>query len=232
MRPFPSLIAAFLLAASAASGAFAAGERVAYACDNGARLDISFSADADGRPQATLHFADGDIVLPGVPAASGALYRAEPIRLHTKGDDAVFDDAKGNRRSCTRADALPPPAPQPADSGSFIEVAGSVAWPQKTPLPAGAVLIVRIQDTARAGAPALVLAEQRIDPAGQEQPVPFAATIDRDLAGKRARVTAAARIERAGKLLYISDRAYPAVVDGRPQRVDLMLKPVGSAPKR
>jgi len=226
---FPQFLPLLLALASIPA---AAAERVAYLCDNGARLDISFSADPDGRPQATLHFADGDVVLPGVPAASGALYRADPIRLHSKGDDAMFEDAQGNRRSCTRADALPPAATQPAAAGSFIDLTGSVAWPQDKALPAGAVLIVRIQDTARAGAPALTLAEQRLDPAGQVLPIPFAMTVDRDLIGKRARITASARIERAGKLLFISDTVNPAVVDGQPRHIDMMLKPVGGARKR
>jgi putative lipoprotein len=223
-RRFPRLLP-LLLALAALPGA--AAERVAYLCDNGARLDISFSADAGGRPQATLHFADGDIVLPGVPAASGALYRADPVRLHTKGDDAVFEDAQGNRRNCSRADA-----PLPAATGSFIDLTGSVAWPQDKALPAGAVLIVRIQDTARAGAPALTLAEQRLDPAGQALPIPFAMTFDRDLVGKRARITVSARVERAGKLLFVSDTVNPAVVDGQPRHVDMMLKPVSGSRKR
>ena len=52
-----------------------AAERQPYTCDNGSRLDISFAEDAEGRPQATLHFADEAMILPQVPAASGALYR-------------------------------------------------------------------------------------------------------------------------------------------------------------
>lgn len=224
-RLLPLLLALAALPAAAA-------ERVAYVCDNGARLSISFSADADGRPQATLHFADADVVLPQIPSASGALYRADPIRLHTKGDEATFEDTSGNARRCTRADALPPADNQPAAAGSLIDIGGSVAWPQDKPLPAGAVLIVRIQDTSRAGAPALTLAEQRIDPAGQALPIPFAMTVDRDLAGKRARITASARIERAGKLLFISDTVNPAIVDGQPRRVDMVLKPIGGPRKR
>ena len=63
-------------------------------------------------------------------------------------------------------------------------------------------------------------------------PIPFAMTVDRDLVSKRARITASARIERAGKLLFISDTVNPAIVDGQPRRVDMMLKPVGGARKR
>ncbi|NJD24635.1 MAG: hypothetical protein FIB06_04445 [Betaproteobacteria bacterium] len=207
----------------------AAGERIRYTCDNGARLDISFSAAGDGRPQATIHFADGDIVLPQVPSASGALYRADPVRLHTKGDDAVFEDDKGNLRRCSRGE---PPPPAPVAASGFLDVTGSVTWPAAPALPPGAVLILRIQDTARADARARLLAEQRIEASGQPLPLPFAMTVDRDLAGPRARVTVSARIEHAGKLLFISDKTYPAVVDGRPRHVDLTLKATGKAAKR
>lgn len=225
-RLLPLLLLSFL------SLAHADGERIRYACDNGSRLDISFWADGDGRPQATLHFADGEIVLPGVPAASGALYRAGEIRLHTKGDDARVEDGRGNTRNCTRGDAPAPAAAEPAAAGSFLGITGSVTYLAKVALPPDAVLIVRIQDTSRAGAPARTLSEQRIELAGAQVPIPFRATIDRDLVGKRARITVSARIERGGKLLFINDTSYPAVVDGKPQHVDMTLKPVGATRKR
>lgn len=227
-RPLP--ISALLILALATPLAATAGERIRYACAGDTRIDVSFSADADGRPQATLHLADGDLILPGVPAASGALYRAPAARLHTKGDDAVFEDARGSVRRCTRADALA--AETPAASGSLVEVTGTVATRQRSALPPDTVLIVRIQDVSRADARALVLAEQRIELNGRQVPIPFAMNVDRDLVGKRARITVAARIERAGKLLFISDTAYPAIVDGQPRHVDMTLKQVAAPPTR
>jgi putative lipoprotein len=226
-RLLPLLLLSFL------SLAHADGERIRYACDNGSRLDISFRADGDGRPQATLHFADGEIVLPGVPAASGALYRAGDIRLHTKGDDARVEDGRGNTRNCTRGDVpAPAAAAEPAGAGSFLDITGSVTYLARSALPPDAVLIVRIQDTSRADAPARTLSEQRIELAGAAVPIPFRATVDRDLIGKRARITVSARIERGGKLLFINDTSYPAMVDGQPRHVDMTLKPVGAARKR
>ena len=94
------------------------------------------------------------------------------------------------------------------------------------------MLIVRIQDTARAGAPARTLAEQRIELAGQQVPINFQTTIDRDLIGKRARITISARIESRGKLLFINDRSYPALTNGQPNPVDMRLKPVARGPRR
>jgi len=210
-----------------------AGERLPYHCDNGSRIDISFTEAADGRPQATLHFSDGDLTLPQVPAASGALYRIDDIRLHTKGDDALFEDGKGNTRRCSQGTAPPPQASTtPPANSSFLDITGSVTYRQRIALPPDAVLIVRVQDVSRADAPARQLAEQRIELDGRQVPIPFATTIDRDLVGKRARVTVSARIEQRGKLLFISDRSYPALNKGQPQAVEMVLKQVSGAKAR
>lgn len=224
---------ASLLALMATGIAFANDSRLPYHCDNGSRIDIRFGDDAEGRPQATLHFADEAMVLPGVPAASGALYRSGDIRLHTRGDEAIFEDGKGNSRHCRQGSAPARPDGPPAAASSFVDIAGQVSYLARIALPPDAVLTVRIQDTARAGAPARVLAEQRIELAGQQVPIPFATTIDRDLIGKRARVTAAARIEHRGRLLFINDRVVPVLgTDGRPLPVELVLKPVPRARNR
>ncbi len=210
----------------------AAAERQPYTCDNGSRLDISFTEDAEGRPQATLHFADEAMILPQVPAASGALYRQGDIRLHTRGDEAFFEDARNNQRRCTRGTVPPatPKAAQPATS-SFVEIGGSVSYVARIALPPDAILIIRVLDTARGGAPARVLVEQRYELNGAQVPIPFAATIDRDLIGKKARLSVSARIEQGGKLRFFSDKAYPPLKDGQPVPVDIILKPAGKAPR-
>lgn len=219
-RPFP-LLCLFVFAL-----AHAEGERVTYTCDDGSRFAAEFMSGA-GRPQATLFLAGREITLPLVPAASGALYRDGDVRFHTKGPDASFEDGIGHMRRCTSGNA-PSPETSPA-AGSFADIAGSVTWRAASPLPRDAVLIVRVQDTARAGAPALTLAEQRIGLAGHPLPIRFKLTIDRDLIGKNAQITVAARIERKGKLLFISDSIHRAFIDGQPRQVDIRLAPVGVA---
>lgn len=213
--------------------ALAAGETFPYACDNGSQINISFLTSGDGRPQAILHFSDGDLTLPQVPTASGALYRADDIRLHTQGDQAVFEDGQGNMRRCAQGTTPPPQAgTTPPVASSFLDITGSVASRERIALPPDAILIVRVQDIVRAGAPARQLAEQRIELGGRLMPIPFATTIDRDLIGKKSRVTVTARIERRGKLLYVSDKAYPALSNGQPLNVNVQLKRVASARAR
>lgn len=226
LRPLLALPFALLLPLCALAG----DERVAYTCDNGSRIDISFSADISGRPQASLHFADEAVVLPQVPAASGALYRSGEIRLHTKGDEAIFEDGKGNLRRCARgnvAPAAPQTAAQPAAS-SFIDIAGSVTYLARIALPPNAILKIRIQSGQR------TLADQRYELNGAQVPIPFSATVDRDLMGKKAKAGASvsARIEASGKLLFFSDKPMPAMKNGQPIPVNIVLKPAGRAPSR
>ena len=206
---------------------------VTYRCDDGSSLYVLFSPAADGRTQAMLTLGETTLTLPQVPAASGALYRANDNRLHTKGDEALFEDAKGKVRHCKQGDTPPTTATttKPVVS-SFIDISGNVTYLQRIALPPDAVLIVRIQDVSRADAPARILAEQRIELAGRQVPIAFQTTVDRDLIGKRARITAAGRIERGGKLLFISDKSYPVIRNGQAVPVEMTLKQVTSAKPR
>ncbi len=216
-----------LLCLAFCSLAHAEGERLTYTCDDGTRFDVAFSADSDGRPQASLSFAGREIILPQVIAASGASYRSGDVALHTKEEKALFSDGKSRLRSCLAADGAAAKDRPAAPGGAFVDLGGSVTWNAASPLPSDAVLIIRAQDTARADAPALTLADQRLDPGGRPVPIPFRLTIDRDLIGKNAQITIAARIERKGKLLFISDSIHRAFSDGQPRQVDIKLVPVG-----
>lgn len=225
LRPLLALPLVLLFPLSA----FAGDERLAYTCDNGSHMDISFSADISGRPSATLHFADAAVVLPQVPAASGALYRSGDIRLATKGDDAIFEDGKNNLRRCSRgsvAPVMPQAAAQPAATSSFIDIAGRVSYLARIALPPNAILKIRIQSGQR------TLADQRYELNGAQVPIPFSATVDRDLMGKKASATVSARIEASGKLLFASVKPTPATKNGQPIPVDIVLKPASRGTAR
>lgn len=205
-------------------------ERIPYICDDGSRFEAKFATDDVGRPQTTLFIAGRVITLPLVPAASGALYRDGDFRFHSKGDDALFEDGKSPMRRCTVGDGPPLVVPPPAPSvpSSFVDITGSIAYLARTALPPDAVLVIRVQDTSRADAPARTLAEQRIELAGQQAPIRFRMLVDRDLLRKNARITVAARIQRGSTLLFINDTSYPALADGKPRHVEMVLKQVAS----
>lgn len=203
------------------------GEPGIYTCDNASRIEVTFSTTADGRPLARLQFADATLTLPQVPAANGTLYRNENVLLHLRGDDALFEDGKGNRQRCSRGDVAPA-RPQASSASaavsSFIDIAGQVTYRQRSALPPNAVLIIRVQDGKR------VLAEQRIDLAGQQVPIGFQTSIDRDLLGKKSRVSVIARIEQAGRALFVTAHPHPAPLTEQP--LDIQLQPVAHARPR
>lgn len=225
------LLPRLLLALSALGNASASDKALPYYCADGSRLNISFSATNAGRPQATLHLASGDLILPQVPAASGARYRADENQLHVKGQNILIEDGTGNRRACHVGSAPPHKvaAPVPAVS-SFLDISGRVTYRQRLALPPDAVLIIRVQDVAGAGA-ARQLAEQRLELAGRQVPIPFSTTIDRDLINKKSRITVSARIEHRGKLLFVSDKIYPALINGQPQPQEINLHPARQGKK-
>jgi putative lipoprotein len=207
---------------------FAADTPVTYTCDNGSRIDISFSADISGRPQATLHFSDESVVLPQVPAAAGAFYRSNDIRLHTQGDEAVFEDGKNNLRRCSRG-SVPPVQPHAAAqpvASSFIEVSGNVSYLSRIALPRNAILRISIRSGKR------TLAEQRYELNGTQVPIPFSTTVDRDMMNKKAGTTVTARIEADGKLLFAGSKAFPVLKNQAIPPVDIILKPASHAKTR
>ena len=78
---------------------------------------------------------------------------------------------------------------------------------------------------------ARTLAEQTIELGGQQVPINFQLTVDRDLLGKKARITLAARIAVHGKLLFINDTAYPVKIEAGKGHVDMQLRQVSASRK-
>lgn len=212
--------------------ALADSEKFPYTCDNGSRIEISFSSPSDGRPQAILHFADSHLTLPQIAAASGAAYKQDGIGLHTKDDEAIFEDGKGNVRHCLRGTNGSAKADSQTTASSFIEISGSVTYHLRMALPADALLILRVQETARRGTHARTLAEQSIALESQQVPIAFQIMVDRDLLSKKAQLIVSARIERAGKLLFINDKTYPALNNGQPKPLEIILKPMSPTRKK
>ncbi|MGE5469345.1 MAG: YbaY family lipoprotein [Bacteroidota bacterium] len=210
-----------------------AAERVVYTCDNGSRIEISRITGSDDRPLAVLHFADETLTLPQVPAAAGVLYRDDAIRLHIRDEQALFEDGRGNTRRCSQGDSAPATAVasrSPAAPSSFIDITGSVSYRQRSALPPGAVLVVRVQNLA--GGTARSLAEQRIALAGQPLPIAFATSIDRDLLGKKPHVGVSAYIEHGGHRLFASGQHYPTLSNGEASHQDILLQAVNRVPAR
>ena len=106
-------------------------------------------------------------------------------------------------------------------------VSGTITYRQRSALPATAVLIVKIVDVSRADVSSMTVAEQRIETAGKQVPIPFDMAYDRRKIDERNRYAVQAEIRDGDRLLFISDTSYPVITQGNPRAVDITLVPVG-----
>ena len=205
-----------------------------YTCDDNSKLLVTYLTNNEGRPLAALSVAGKSLNLALIPSGSGTHYRGDGANFYTRGDDAILEDGTAQIRRCRLGDKPPAITPQPAPTAavsSFVDITGSVAYRQRIALPPDAILTVRVQDTSRADSKARTLAEQTIELAGQQVPINFQLTVDRDLMGKKARITLAALIVSRGKLLFISDKVYPVNIEAGKSHVDMQLRQI-SAPRK
>jgi putative lipoprotein len=107
-------------------------------------------------------------------------------------------------------------------------VSGTVTYLQRIALLEDAVVTVRIQDISLADAPAVVLGEQVIKPAGKQVPIPFEVEYNPEDVKPAGRYAISARIEDAnGKLLFITDTVTPVFTsDAKSTGIELILKMV------
>ncbi len=101
---------------------------------------------------------------------------------------------------------------------------GTAAYRERIALPADAVFAVELQDVSRAGAPATVLGQSQLDPAGQP-PFRFEIAYDDAVVQAGRRYTIRATIRHQGRLLFTTDRLYP-VLDDRNTPLQIELMPV------
>lgn len=106
-------------------------------------------------------------------------------------------------------------------------VAGTVTYRQRVALPRGAVLTVRITDASRSDSP--VVAEQKIETDGRQNPFEFGLAYDKSKIRENNRYVLSAEIrDAAGRLLFITDQQYPVITQGNPRNADILVVPVGS----
>lgn len=96
----------------------------------------------------------------------------------------------------------------PATSGASEQVLrGEVVYRERIALPPNAVLSVQLADVSLADAPATILGEQKIDPAGQV-PIRFEIKFDPSVIQTNMSYALQARITVDGKLWFITDERY------------------------
>ncbi|WDH36526.1 YbaY family lipoprotein [Pseudomonas chlororaphis] len=99
---------------------------------------------------------------------------------------------------------------QPASKASLD---GEVFYLQRIALPPAATLSVSLQDVSLADAPAVLLAEQK-GPVKGQVPLPFHLSYDAAQVKPGHRYSVSARIEVAGKLLFVTTEHNGVKLDG------------------
>jgi uncharacterized lipoprotein YbaY len=108
-------------------------------------------------------------------------------------------------------------------------VTGTAIYLPRILPPADSVVIVQLQDTSRQGAPAVMLAEQRIPTNGGGPPYAFTLTYDPAKIVANGTYTVRAQIEANGQLLFISTRAYRVITQGQPTSgIEIVMDPTGA----
>jgi uncharacterized lipoprotein YbaY/membrane-bound inhibitor of C-type lysozyme len=108
---------------------------------------------------------------------------------------------------------------------------GVVTYRERIALSPDAVITVTLQDTARAGAPATVIASQTFTAAGNQVPFAFELNYDPAAIDMRMRPTVSARITENGELRFISTRMNPVLLGNNAPATDVTIEvqPVGAS---
>jgi uncharacterized lipoprotein YbaY len=117
-----------------------------------------------------------------------------------------------------------------ADGGISTQdnvVSGTVTYRPQRPLPANAVLAVRLVDVSRQGGSAETVAEDRIDVGGRQAPFSFDLAYERNRVQERNRYAIQAEIRDGDRLLYTTDSSIPVITQGNPRSVEITLVSVG-----
>jgi putative lipoprotein len=109
--------------------------------------------------------------------------------------------------------------------GPFVTVRGVVTYRARIAMLPGSEIVVTLEDTARADAAAVVVAQQIIRQPGNV-PVPFELTVDRSIVGPAARLGLRARIDVDGRLRWTTDTHHPVDLDAEPEEHELVVRQV------
>ena len=104
---------------------------------------------------------------------------------------------------------------------------GVVTYRQRIALPDNAVVVVKLQDTSLADAPATDIATQTIETKGSQVPIPFELTYDPGKINSRMRYTISVRITVGDRLMWINTTSVPVLTSNAPKTdVTVIVSPV------
>ncbi len=203
-------------------------------------------------PERAEDVPDGTIVLSQTPDYAVRVFTeaGQPyINLFNK-STAILDVARGRalaiasvdgiRYQYTGHDGMPSVQVHVASSGAQTiqvndqnldtetTVTGTVSYLPRIAMPPHAVLEVVLEDSSRAGAPAITLASQQAVFGDRQVPIPFELVYDAEQINPRHTYTLRARILVDGQLRFINTTHTPVITGGNPTHQGVQVDPVGT----
>ena len=108
-------------------------------------------------------------------------------------------------------------------------VRGEITYRERIAVPPGAQLEVLLLDVSRADAPSETIGGVTLSDIGQP-PYPFEIAYRPEQIIESHTYVVQARLTHQGRLLFITDQAYPVITRGHPTEVQIVLKRVGAPP--
>jgi len=108
-------------------------------------------------------------------------------------------------------------------------VRGEATYRERIAVPPGAQLEVLLLDVSRADAPSQTIGGVTLSDIGQP-PYPFEISYRPEQIIESHTYVVQARLTHEGRLLFITDQAYPGITRGHPTEVQLVMKRVGAPP--
>jgi putative lipoprotein len=105
-------------------------------------------------------------------------------------------------------------------------VTGTASILQRIALPNNAVVTIQLADVSRAGAPAQVIAEQRITTNGAQSPFAFNLAYDKGRIAANGVYTVQGNVSVGGQLRYTTTRQYRVLTGGSPATATVTLDAV------
>jgi uncharacterized lipoprotein YbaY len=106
-----------------------------------------------------------------------------------------------------------------------------VLYRERIALPPGARVTVQLQDVSRADAPAVVLAELTVDPAGRAPPYAFTLPYDPARIAPSGSYVVRAQIRDGSRLLFTTTSSFPVLTRGAPTSgLQVLVQQTGGAP--
>jgi len=118
---------------------------------------------------------------------------------------------------------------QTTKSEPTATVRGEITYRERIAVPPGAQLEVQLLDVSRADAPSETIGGVTLSDIGQP-PYPFEIAYRSEQIIESHTYVVQARLTHQGRLLFITDQAYPVITRGHPTEVQIVLKRVGAPP--